>query len=914
VTLRPADTDAPDLRLEPDRRSRSTVWPLANIDARAHDPRVSIVSRTLVAVGRLLEREDAFAALYGAHSEARAGTGRLTFVAGEAGVGKTSLVRAFCEGVRSSSRVLEGACDPLFTPRPLGPFADIAVETRGPLAELLDEGGTTRAVHDALQRELDSISTVLVLEDLHWADEATLDVVRMLGRRIEGAPALVIASYRDDELDRAHPLRIVLGELATAPGVGRLRLEPLSPSAVARLAEGSQIDAGELYRKTSGNPFYVREVLDAGGDAIPPTVREAVLARTARLSPAAEAIVEAVAVAPPHLEPWLLGRVCDDAVAWLEDCLSVGVLVSVDAGVAFRHELARIAVEEQLNPARRLELHRRILAALSDPPAGPLDLARLAHHAEKAGDHQAVLRFAPDAAAEAAALGAHREAAAQYARALRFSEGMPEDEKAELLERHSFECFLTDQILGAIGSLQRAREAYRELGDRRKEGAALSSLARRLWCAGRTEEFEAAVWESVALLEGLPPGRELAMAYGLASATSMSVEDADGAIAWGSRASELAHRLDDTDTLVYALNNVGTAKLLRGDLSGRLELEESLELAKRFGLEDHAGRAYLHLAWALCRNRAYDFEPLLEEGIEYCSDHGLDLWWLYLLTYRARAALDRGRWDEAADAAAFVVRTPRESPLLRTQALVVLGLIRARRGDPEVWPPLNEALALAEASGELQAIFEVAPARAEAAWLQGNDEAAVQATDAAFGLALAKDAPWILGSLASWRRRAGVQERIPLAAAAPYALELAGEAKEAAASWAALGCPYEAALALADADDEDALRRALEELDRVGARPAAAIVARRLRARGTLDVPRGPRPSTRANPAGLTAREAEVLRLVAEGLRNAEIAQRLFVSRKTVEHHVSAILRKLDARTRGEAVAAGTRLGVLQDR
>jgi DNA-binding CsgD family transcriptional regulator len=248
-------------------------------------------------------------------------------------------------------------------------------------------------------------------------------------------------------------------------------------------------------------------------------------------------------------------------------------------------------------------------------------------------------------------------------------------------------------------------------------------------------------------------------------------------------------------------------------------------------------------------------------------------------------------------------------------ALTTLGCLRARRGDPAQWEPLDVALRLAEPSGEIGRLGGLAVARAEAAWLEGRFDAAVEATESALALATRYEMPSVLGELAVWRRRAGVDEAIPAYAAEPYASQLAGDWQTAAARWTELGAPYDAALALADSDDEDALRQALDELQRLGAAPAAAIVARRLRSRGARGLPRGPRPQTRENPANLTARELEILALVAEGLRNSEIGERLFVSQKTVAHHVSAILRKLDVRTRGEAAAAAVRLGLTaQDR
>jgi len=273
-------------------------------------------------------------------------------------------------------------------------------------------------------------------------------------------------------------------------------------------------------------------------------------------------------------------------------------------------------------------------------------------------------------------------------------------------------------------------------------------------------------------------------------------------------------------------------------------------------------------------------------------------------------ALDRARWAQTADDARLALRDHRTWPVPRIFALTVLALVRARRGDPEVWPPLDEALEMAAPTGELQRIGPVAAARAEAAWLEGRPEAVAAETDEALELAIRRRAPWAIGDFACWRRRAGLDEEPRAPVAEPYAAELAGDRVRAAELWTELGCPYDAALALADADDDELLQRALGELQLLGAQPAAALVGRRLRERGVRGVPRGPRASTRQNPAGLTAREVEVLELVAEGLRNADVAERLFLSEKTVGHHVSAVLRKLGVRTRGEATAEARRLGI----
>jgi DNA-binding CsgD family transcriptional regulator len=420
----------------------------------------------------------------------------------------------------------------------------------------------------------------------------------------------------------------------------------------------------------------------------------------------------------------------------------------------------------------------------------------------------------------------------------------------------------------------------------------------------------------VALLEQLPPAHELAMAYSNVLFLCAMAEDAEGALVWGTRAIELAQRLDDTAVLSHALTSIGAAEFAAGAPGGEEKLLRSLELAEQAGLHEHAARAHVNLAWGALRQRSYVLaNRYLEAALEYCTEHGLDLFLLYLLAYVARAELDQGRWSEAVGPADLVLHERSISTSPRVLALVVLGLVRARCGDPEVWPLLDEALALAEPTGELLRIAPVAAARAEAAWLEGEHEAVAEDTEAALSLAVHRQASWVVGELACWRWRAGIREEIPPDAAEPYALQMRGEWARAATLWSEIGCPYEAALALADADADDSLRAALAEFQRFGARPAAAIVARRLRKRGARGLPRGPRPATRENPANLTARELEVLALVAQGLRNAEIAERLFLAQKTVDHHVSAILRKLKVPTRGQASAEAVRLGLAgQDR
>lgn len=860
----------------------------------------------------LLERSSELATLGGSLGEVKqTRRGRMVVVRGEAGIGKTALLRYFCDEVGGSIRVLWAACDPLATPRPLGPLLDVARATEGEFRAQVESGVGPQDVAAAMIREL-SIwrATVLVMEDMQWADEATLDVIRVVSRRVESVPALLLASYRDDEVGRMHPFRRVLGVLP-AGRTTHLGLTGLSRKAVAVLAQGSGVNADRLYERTGGNPFFATEVLASGTDAVPDTVRDAVLARAAPLSPAARALLDAVAIVPQQAEMWLLEAITHSRPGTLEECLRSGALLAAESSVAFRHELARLAVEDSLTPDVRLALHRRALAALSRAPQTATDLARLAHHADGAADRDAVLRYAPAAAEQAAAVGSHREAEAQYARALRFAQSLAPGDRAEMLERFAYECYVTELRADALEALDESLALRRDLGDVRRVGATQRLRARLLTCANRADEARPVAIEAQALLEPAGPGPELARTYAELSDIASRAGEADSAIEWGQRAISMAQEVGDTEALVHALYVVGMTEMNHEIPGGREKLERSIGLGTASGEAFFVGCAYTGLTAVLSHRHDWITHDLVADaGIDYCREHGQDLSLIYLLWGKAESLLARCAWDEAADAARSILGDPAGETGPWFGADVVLALVRARRGDPGYRPLLDRSLEFAQGVGQLWYLGAIAVPRAEAAWLEGRPEAIATETDAAFEMALELRDPSILGDLALWRWRAGLLTEAPDGIDDVTRAQIEGHHERVARIRRDQGCLYEAALALADADDEDTLRCAHAELQALGAKPAATIVARRLRQRGAKGMPRGPRRETQANAAGLTGREMEVLPLLAEGLRNAEIARRLIISEKTVDHHVSSILRKLGARTRGEAAAAATRLGL----
>ena len=664
--------------------------------------------------------------------------GCLLLVGGEAGVGKTALLRRLTVEARSTATVMIGQCDALTTPRPLGPLFDIASADPG-LQQLLNDNAPRDLLFRTVLARLktDRRPILLAIEDAHWADEATLDLLRFLGRRIDVTRSLVIVTYRDDEVGPRHPFRRLLGDLALVTSVQRLTVPPLTLQGVAALASGSGVDSHELYARTRGNPFFVTAVLAAGG-AMPPTVRDAVMARAFRLPPAAWSVLEAVAIIGSVADLVLLNEVAGSAVENLEVCLENGILEYQDQVVAFRHELAREAILTTISPARRAALHATVLSVLEAGRADLQDPALLAHHAEGADDRAAVLRHAPAAARRAGHLDAHREEAHQYERALRFAGHLPAAERAHLLEARAYACYLTAQIVQAVAAREAALAAWIEIGNRRKEGENRCHLAILRWAEARIGDADREAMAAVTVLENLPPGPELAMAYGTLARLRGTTLDDDEAIAWGERAISLAERLGATTTLVDALITVGAANLARGRVElGHEQLERSISLSTAAGLDDLSVRAHANLGFGY--DEHYRFERAAHHfarGIEFATERDLDNARQHMTAWLAHCHLFLGDWTQAADLAGSVLAAPDVAPVTHFVALLVHAMVRIRRGEPGAEPLLDAALALAEASGSLYHLGPIRAARAEAAFFRGDRSSVVTEASAALDLAL----------------------------------------------------------------------------------------------------------------------------------------------------------------------------------
>src|SRR5215470_13880758 len=858
----------------------------------------------------LVEREDFLVSLERLLGEALEGSGRLVFLGGEAGVGKTALATALAE-IAGGPAVRRGSCDNVTTAEALGPILDALPE----LAVAADpEAGVSRLrLFQKVRDVLAESPMLLLLEDVHWADEATLDILRFLGRRLAGARLMILATFRSEEVGGDHPLTVVMGDLATLPGVIRMQLPALSVTGVRQLVDdaGSALDVGDVFQRTGGNPFYVTEVLAAGSEHVPATVRDAVLARVSRLSPAAQEAAGVMSVLGRRADIDLVVAVSGLPLAAVDECLDRGVLVMDGSAVGFRHDLARLAVEQSLSTAERAGAHARALAQLL--ALGSRDHRRLAHHAAGSGDRDAVARHAPLAAARAARLGAHREAAEHLQLALRYHE-TPDRERAELLDQLSYECYLTDQIVRARDSGMAALAIYEQEQDTRSIGTSQRWLSRLTWFFGQNAGSEHYAAAAVTTLEQLGPGPELAMAYSNLAQLRMLADDRTEALHWGGKAIELARRFGDREAEMHALNNVGSVLAFAGELGeGRARLTQSLDMALADDAHEHAARAYTNLGGSHIEHRSFrEADRYLQAGISYCTDRDLDTWRLYMSAWLAHSLAEQGRYAAADRCLADVLRHPHVPPITQVCALTVAGVLAARRGRDGMGP-LDEALPIAIQTGEYQRLLPVTIARAEAAWIAGRPTDVAADIDRAWHFAIAHPRPWELGELSWWLHFAGEHRRPSASLASPFALMLSGEHRAAAGEWRDLGCPLWSAYALAFSPPLQDAQECLEILDGLGVPAVRHAVLRDRHARG-LVVPRGPRAARRASPAGLTAREAEVLQLLTEGLSNAEVAERLFLSEKTVGHHVSAVLRKLGEPTRSRAVARALRIGIIQPR
>ena len=865
---------------------------------------------------RLTERDHELGELKARADAARAGRGGMVIVCGESGAGKTSFVDSFVEGWARDERVLWGMCDPLPTPRPLGPIHDFAHRLAPDTQAVMERSDLPYDIFAAIYDDLRTAPSVFVLDDLHWADQGTIDLLRFMLRRISQTRSIAVGIARDEEVSVNHPMRALLGDVARSAHAVSLPMRPLSVQAVEALVGGRSVDPVWLHRVTGGNAFFVCEMLDhygaaAGspGDELPTNVRDAVLARTSGLDSAAWDLLNLLTCSPGAIPDHLLADlgVTLPASRALTDA---GLIRRSARGVAFRHDLCRLAVRSVIPPGAEPHLHRRLIEAYE--ATSHVDSAVLTHHALGAKDVERVRRAACVAGIEAARSGAHTQAAEFFTIALDQGGALPPEDEAELLELLAAEFYLIDRLTDAISACKRAMRIRRELGEAAAVSADHQSLSVYEWYNANREIAEGHATDAVTVLDAESDDVEQLVQLGHAFATqaylALQASDLDQTNNLVARAREIADRTGDSDldVGVSLIENYGV--LLAGDTRGREKILSILEAGPK-NIDELYSSGWSNLTYLDVEQRRLDIAAdLLDISIPLMHEHDLPICRVWQTGARARLQLLVGEWDDATADADLVLEAP-SAPLARTWPLVIRALVALRRegGGSEA---INDAWQLACRYGEPMRTLPAAAAIVESAWTTDVVDDRIPQCRKILVAGPVTGLEWSRGELAVWLRRLG--ERVDVVGVAePYRLLLDGAYEAAADEFQRLSMPYDAALALVDSGDPAHAARALDILDRLGADEVAAKVRRDLRSRGHSAVPARRRSATLSNPAGLTARQVDVLRLLDDGLTKVELADRLFLSVKTVDHHVSAILTKLDVNKRRDAVRRGRELGLL---
>jgi len=863
----------------------------------------------------LIERSGFLISLQSQFEKTVAGEGHCVFICGESGIGKTALVNAFCKQHTADCKIYRGTCDALFTPRPLAPLYDIAWQISNDFwvdsKSIEDRAGLFAKFLQELSQQNQPV--ILIFEDIHWADDATLDFIKFFTRRIARTQCLFLLTYRDNEINAQHPLRSVLGELM--PGTfTRLLLTPLSKESVEKLAAEKGYRGEDVYSISGGNPFYVNEILASYSPGVPDNIKDAILTIHHRQHERVKAIWDMMSVLPTGLELKYLEKIdplYEDAI---ENCMAARILVLKGDLLTFKHELFRRTIEESLSPLKRIALNRKILEILQGSLEASNETERIIHHAKNANDYDIVLRYAPKGAKQAAAVGAHTEAAKLYLTAIEYYQGSDKDLLLQFYEAYSYECYLTNQIREAIIYQGKSLSIWKSKQEIEKMGNCLRFLSRLWWFEGNHQQAEKFAAEAIEMLEQQPASKVKGMTYSNMSQLKMLNDEVASCLYWGTKAVAIAHDLDDKEILSHALNNMGTVEARK---PGKFEtacklLEESLSIALQNGYHEHAARSYTNLSsmQVVCK-KYLAAARYLNEGIAYCEERDLYSWTKYMLSWKARLLLQTGSYADAYQVASQLLENEYQSPVVKIGALTVMALILMRSGNPSALPLLNEAKSMAFIMQEHQRIVPVMTAMLEYEWITGDALMEEEALQQTIYLIEHTDNIFLNSEFAFWLMKVRNQH-IPLQQwYAGYDNADAKTRQLAILNWQQLDCPYEQALLLFEGKEDDK-RKALALLQPAACSAVLEKMKQEMRGSGIKKIPRGIRETTRSNPAQLTNRELDILQLLQQSMQNKEIAAALFISAKTVDHHISSVLFKLDVNSRTRAVQEARRLGILK--
>ncbi len=872
------------------------------------------------ATGALLERTADLEALHEAFARARSGQGATVMICGAAGMGKTSLVQAFLGAVTPDNNddsesadtrpvVLHGGCDDLLAPRSFGPFRDMA-EAGGLLPREAVAGARREELLTSLTTLLDRPSrpAVIVIEDAHWADDASIDVMRYLARRIVSMHALMIVTLRDEEVTRSHPVRRLLtGPSSCAPL--RLDLQPLSVDAVADLAGDHALDPMYAHSVTGGNPFLVRELLTADSEDATHSARATLVARAERLSPEARTVLQMLSVLPEGADPSAARLLFDDATDALHEAERSGLLASSAERIRFRHELGRNAVVSSMSFSERMAATSRVLSALLDVGADPTSLV---HISRAAGDARRATRFALEVLDGGLAPNNHREAWQLARIALECTTELTSEQVARLHERAAKAGLATNNHAQAVVHAEKSVHAHL---DDDADGSALAAayltLAKARRRVGDWQRSTEALRKARDLLDDDPVSSEWVNCNTMLAGALFLEGDLDQAIELTTRSIEVAEANGLVQELVYALGLRAIAANIC-TVEGRADMDRALELGAVHGPPDrHSANLHnLSVQYRLAADidRA---ERCIDDNERFANDHGLDDMVFHARVQKAHLLIQRGRTVDAEVLIEECLIDASDPGAIKSSADAALARIWTRRGDERADELVERSWTEALATGEIQKIAVAGITRMEHLWLQGDNDALADSARHLSELAERHRHYRLRAEALRHLQRLGEDvapfEHCP----APLAAALAGQHRRAAELWDEVGQPYERALELLESTDASIAFEGLRLLDRTGATRTADLIRQRLRRRGFNGVPRGPRKSSEGAIPVLTDRQIDVLRLIADERTNAEIADELFVARRTVDNHVSAILSRLGVESRHEAVDEAAARGLM---
>ncbi|MBL7698533.1 MAG: AAA family ATPase [Chitinophagaceae bacterium] len=862
----------------------------------------------------LIERDSYLSLLQTKLSAVEEGEGHSIFVYGESGIGKTSLLKALRKNVGKEYKIFEGVCDALFAPRPLAPLYDIAWQIDRNLihdaTDMHDRAGLFSKFFQELKMQ-DS-TCILIFEDIHWADEATYDFIKFIARRITQLPCLFICTVRDNEIHSHHPFTSVIGQLSP-DSYTRIELAPLSLQAVKMLAEERGYDGEDVFKVSGGNPFFVNEILASYHESVPATVRDAIMSAYHRTSEKTRQVWELLSVVPGSLEAKYVERLDPSYLEAIENCRQLQILIHENDRIFFKHELFRRAIEASLTPLKRIKLNKRILDLFLPNFECNHKIERIVHHAKNANDHEVVVRFAPLAAKEAAAVGAHIEAAKLLQTAIEYYRHNDENVLISLYDAYAYECYLTSNIKQAILYTSKRLQLLKKTNDVEKIAGCVRFLSRLSWLDGNRKVSLQLGQDAVDVFRNAPSSIAKARAYSAMAHLKMLADEFEETVKWGKLAIQVAEEVNDEDAICHALNSMGTVRMYVANeqQAGVEQLKTSLDIALRNSLDEHAARAYTNLAGNAMKIKDYDVvEKYLEDGILYSEERDLSYWMCCMLAVKAKFQLEKGNIAEALATANSLLAGKTEGTF-KIYATLIVALVTMRTADTDVLPMLLQARQMAFERNEWQLIAPAMTALLEYEWLTGQE--IIEAHDLKFVVKnIAKSFYYIdKNEFSFWLKKTRNQRVEVDIIAEGFDVSTAAKAQRSAAYWENKGNSYYSAMMLFEGNEDDK-KNALAIMKELGAEMACERMKQQMRSAGIKSIPRGMRRSTMSNPAFLTGREMDVLQLLKDGLQNKEIANRLFISAKTVDHHISAIFFKLEVNSRAKAVNEATRLELIK--